>query len=205
MKLLVEKGAKVNVLNERGNTPLFQAVAGGRRTIASYLVEKGANVNLSKEGAWKPIHAATYNEFPKLTKFLCENGADLTVPCKEIKSYSPLHILVSTDEPPLDIIEVLIKFKAPLNAQHEGGSTPLHLVAFWGCAPAAKLLVEAGARMDVKNAKGRTALEVAALYGNKQVAEYLAQKSGQEMPKLKEKQKKVTMMKSPSAGPDKKA
>jgi ankyrin repeat protein len=70
-------GAKINVQNEQGTTPLFHAVSVGRRKIVDYLVSKGADVNLSKEGGWKPIHAACYNEFPKLTAYLVGKGTPL--------------------------------------------------------------------------------------------------------------------------------
>ncbi len=69
----------------------------------------GADVDQSKEGGWKPIHAACYNEFIKLTNYLVEHGASLSAPCKDIKGYSPLSILISTEEPPFQLIDLLVK------------------------------------------------------------------------------------------------
>ena len=106
--------AKINVLNESGTTPLFHAVSAGRRSIATFLVEKGADVNLSGENSWKPVHAACYNEFPKLLEFLVDKKANLSSPCNPIRDYSPLHILISAQNPPMNLIELLIKKGAPL-------------------------------------------------------------------------------------------
>jgi ankyrin repeat protein len=157
---------------------------------------------LSGPHAWKPIHAATYNEFKKMTELLTERGANLSAQCKVLKNYSPLHILISTDKPPVDLVELLIKKKAPLDIQHESGGTPLHLAAFWGHLDVTKVLLNAGAKMDIKNEKGRTALDIAALYGHREVAETIAKKSGQPVPKLKEKKKKTTSMKAPVEPPN---
>ena len=65
----------------------------------------------------------------------------------------------------------------------------------------AKMLVEAGAKLDAKNTKGHTPLDVAAQYGNRVVAEYLSEKSGLPIPKMKEKKKKTTKMMSPIEPP----
>lgn len=189
------------MLNEQGTTPIFHAVSAGRRSITEYLVEKGADVDLSKEGGWKPIHAATYNEFEKLTNFLVDKGADLSSPCKDIQGYTPLHILISTEEPPSKLIDLLVRNGAPLNSLNVTGSTPLHLAAFWGHYSVVTLLVEEGAKMDLKNDKGRTALDVAALYGHKKIAEYLSQKSNKPMPTIKTKERKTLTMYAPAEPP----
>ena len=171
-------------------------------TFVDQLFFSGADINLSGPHSWKPIHAATYNEFKKLTEMLAEKGANLSAQCRDIKNYSPLHILISTDKPPLELVELLIKKRAPLDIQHESGGTPLHLAAFWGHEAVTKVLLEAGAKTEIKNDKGRTALDVAALYGHKGVAEMIAKKSGQPVPKLKEKKKKTTSMKAPVEPPN---
>lgn len=210
-------GAAVNVLNEQGTSPLFHSVSAGRRTVADFLVDRGitlswrflcsritlgADVDLTKdEGGWRPIHAACYNEFEKLTNFLIEHGAGLSYPCKDIKGYTPLHILIATDDPPMKLIELLVRKGARINATAENGGTPLHLAAFWGHFDVVKVLVEEGASMDVKNDKGRTPLDLSALYGYRKMAEYLADKSGKPMPDLKNKEKVLHDMQAPNEPP----
>jgi len=193
--------AQINISNEQGTTPLFAAVSTGRKGIAEFLIDKGADVDLGKEGGWKPIHAATYNEFEKLTTLLVEKGAALSPPCEEIKGYTPLHILLSTEDAPHKLIELLVKNGAQLNAINSSGGTPLHLAVFWGHFDIVKMLVEEGSRLDIRNDKGRNPLDMAGLYGHQKIAEYISEKSGQPMPKMKDKERKTSVMKSPSAPP----
>jgi ankyrin repeat protein len=110
--------------------------------------------------------------------------------------------LISTEDVPAKLIDLLVKNGAPLNNQNNSGSTPLHLAAFWGHFSVVKLLVEEGAKLDIKNEKGRTALDVSALYGHKQIAEYLSQKSNKPMPKIKGKERKTLTMYAPAEPPN---
>ena len=123
-------------------------------------------------------------------------------PCKDIKAYSPLHILISTDEAPMKLIEILVRNGAPLNVQNDTGNTPLHLAVFWGHFDVVKLLVEEGAKMDLRNDKGRIPLDIAGLYGHRDIAEYIAQKSGKPLPKMKDRQRKTTAMNAPLEPPN---
>eukprot|EP01119_Soliformovum_irregulare_P009826 TRINITY_DN2367_c0_g1_i2.p1 TRINITY_DN2367_c0_g1~~TRINITY_DN2367_c0_g1_i2.p1 ORF type:complete len:894 (+),score=334.19 TRINITY_DN2367_c0_g1_i2:3904-6585(+) len=185
VRKLVESGCTINILNENGVSPLYLAVARGRRAIAKYLVEKGANVNLSAKGGWTPIHIACFNEFPKLVLFLLDQGASPSVPCAELKNYSPLHILIAVgSNAPLDLIKLLIERDALLNAKSDTGGTPLHLAAFYGNMDVAEILVDAGAPMYAKNSKDRTPAEEASYFGHKEVAEYLASAEGGEVKKF---------------------
>lgn len=102
-------------------------------------------MNLSSEGGWKPIHAACFNESARLTTMLVNHKADLDARCDSIRSYAPLHILISTENPPADLIKLLIDNGASLTVTNDTGATPLHLAAFWNHVEIAKMLVDAGA------------------------------------------------------------
>jgi len=194
--------AEVNVQTNNGVTSLFQAVAGGKRSIAVFLISKHADVDLGSEGGWKPIHAACCNEFPKLTQLLVEKGADLSPVCVELKKYTPLHILIATEEPPMELIKLLVDNGAKVNAKNETGGTPLHLAAFWGHFPVVKYLVKEGAKFDVQNNKGKTAMEVAASYGHGDIAEWLAEQMGEDVPEIRQgKQKVLESMPEPASPP----
>lgn len=202
-KLIKEYDVQLNILTEQGHSPLLHAVVTGRVAIAEFLISKGADVNLSSEGGWKPIHAACFNESIRLTTLLVQNKADLNCCCQNIRNYAPLHILISTESPPYDLIKLLIENGANLTTVNDTGATPLHLAAFWGHSEVVKLLVESGAPLDVQNNRKRTPLALAALYSNKEIAEYLAAKMGVKVPPIKEKQKKLSTMRSPQLQKDK--
>lgn len=198
-ELLVQSKAELNVLNDAGNTPLFQAVAAGRRTISDILVSNGADLNLSAEGGWKPIHASCFFEFQKLTRWLVNKGADVNIGCSAIRDYAPLHILISTDEPPpMELVELLLEVgKANPNLTNNTGGTALHLAAYWGHMDAVKTLTEKGADLNMKNDNERTSLDLAARYGHQDVAEFLAGKMGVPTPTIQKKDIKSTKMDAP--------
>lgn len=69
---------------------------------------------------------------------------------------TPLHIAARTGQ--LDIIAVLLKAKAPLDAMDRYGNTPLHAAAFDRRWDAVNLLLDAGADPHALNKMGRNAI-----------------------------------------------
>lgn len=80
LKLLIERGADVNVTDWHGNTPLINAAYFGHMDVVKALLEKGANVNtISKEGTTALI-AAIYSGKEPLINYLLSFGADPSLP-----------------------------------------------------------------------------------------------------------------------------
>lgn len=51
VRLLIDKGADVNLATKKGYTPIMVAAMNGHKDILSYLIQKGANVNaITKDG-----------------------------------------------------------------------------------------------------------------------------------------------------------
>lgn len=77
---LISKGADINVVSEdRGYTPLMDAVWKGNKEITSLLVKAGADVNvISKEGQTMII-LAVGSENLEICKILCDAGADVDI------------------------------------------------------------------------------------------------------------------------------
>ncbi|CEG36876.1 Tyrosine kinase specific for activated (GTP-bound) p21cdc42Hs [Plasmopara halstedii] len=65
-----------------------------------------------------------------------------------------------------------------INQLDGGGQTLLHLASFWGRLNLTRLLLAAGASVDIKNAVGCTALDVAIYWGHSAVAEAIQQRGG---------------------------
>ena len=68
---------------------------------------------------------------------------------------------------------LLLKNGADINAQTTYGDTPVHLAAYRGHYKVVKTLVEAGCDLDIRNSKGRTALDDATMARRDRVARYL--------------------------------
>ena len=83
-----------------------------------------------------------------------------------------LHSAVVTDN--LEAIRQHIKAGSDLNVlEPTRASTPLITAAFLGKTEAAKILIEAGADLNYKNADGSTALHTAAAFGKTEAAKIL--------------------------------
>jgi len=197
VEMVDNQGAKVNVQNIQGTTPLFHACQAGSKRIVQFLIEHGADPNLGREGGWKPIHITIAKAFPRLCRLLAESGANVRAVCEEAKSYDPLMFAISVSITPASLITYLISKGANLRHKNANGATALHLAVFWNRFDVVKLLVENGSPLDSRNKKGRTPIQIAARYGYRNIAEYLAEKQGVDCPSISQKQKAFVAASTP--------
>ncbi|KAH9061947.1 ankyrin repeat-containing domain protein [Lactarius vividus] len=82
---LLDHGAKVDAVDEYGNTPLqdvsqgkcdFEEAAIG---VAHLLLEHGGDINARRNDLWTPLHIASYNGNLEIARFLIDNGANVDV------------------------------------------------------------------------------------------------------------------------------
>ena len=76
----------------------------------------------------------------------------------------------------LKIIRSLIKNKSDLNREGAYGYTPLMIASLTGNIEGVKLLIEAGAGVDISQKEGQTPLWLAALNGYSDIVSFLAKK-----------------------------
>ena len=146
-RLLIEKGADVKARDDFGQTPLHQVAGRGTISVAQLLLDHGADINAVDINGWVPLTNACWAG-PEIVKFLILNGAEVNPP--EYKD-------TTTN-----------CFVAP--------TTPLHLAARDGELEIVKILVENGARINIRNREGETPLYLAASRGRNEVTEYLLDK-----------------------------
>jgi len=79
VKLLLVRGANVNVKNSDGTTALKLASGGGYTEIVKLLLDRGANVNACDEGNRTALHLATLENHADIVKILIEKNADLSI------------------------------------------------------------------------------------------------------------------------------
>ena len=75
VKLLLFNGAKVNIKNRSGDTPLHIAVERQNQAIVKMLIESGADVNAKTIKGQTPLSQALVNLDKELTPLLLSNGA----------------------------------------------------------------------------------------------------------------------------------
>ena len=147
VKLLVEHGAIIDAGKDAGNrTPLIEASGRGHADVVQYLIAKGADVQAKGNGL-TPLLAA-----------FAWGSLRLGPPGDKAKT-----------------IRILLENGADVNVQDESwlktGRTPLMYAVLQGDAALVQTFLAKGARLDLKNKDGDTALSLA----KKDGLEYIAQ------------------------------
>ncbi|KAJ8665291.1 hypothetical protein QAD02_006953 [Eretmocerus hayati] len=180
VKLLLRYQADINAKDVKmGFTPLHLATVHFREEIVRELLCHGADINNKSRTGTTPLHIAASNatekESASLVKILISFHADVN--CTELLKFStPLHL--ATLHKNYEIIELLLKNGANVNAKERDGKTPLHTMALRD--PRKELdmelvesyrkiitaLVDAGCDINLQDAYGRTPLHMSSLYRN---------------------------------------
>ena len=104
-----------------------------------------------------------------IRKSIREMGA--TFP--DTQSQTVLH--VASKRARLEIVDLLVKYKADINANDMDGFTPLHLAAMYGNIQVVKKLVETNADVNLK-VDGKDAADLARMNEETEIEEYLKSK-----------------------------
>lgn len=139
VRLMIEKGADVKARDESGATPLANAATVNNVEAARILLAKGAEVNATDEAGFTPLINAAGNgdRSAGMVKLLLDHGAKVnvtTIASLEMVKNGPIRL---------------------------GLLTPLILAAPQGNYETVALLVNAGADVNVKDARGMSPLALA--------------------------------------------
>ena len=170
VRLLLSHGAGLEIRNRQDQTPLMAAVAHKNVGIVKVLTTGGADVNVRDKQGNPLIGSLIFckPETVEMLKLLVDAGADVAA----ASPYGTLplvqafygHLYLDCLEP----ARILLDAGADPNRQDRNGTAPIHSLAQWSQkdpAPALALLLERGARIDIRNQQGMTALLLAAQYG----------------------------------------
>ncbi|KAL3704793.1 hypothetical protein TMatcc_008465 [Talaromyces marneffei ATCC 18224] len=138
---LISKGAEVNALNGAGSTPLFMAIATGRRNLAYRLLAAGADVNVQNKDKLSVLALACKAGNPEFIYELASAGCDL----QGSPSNPSLHIAVLNEHK--EATQILLMHGVDVTLQNEYG-TALHIARNSGIA---QLLLVAGADVDARD------------------------------------------------------
>jgi ankyrin repeat protein len=196
---LLAQGADANSLDLKGRPAIYWAIANDDRASLDVLLKGGADINKADlEMGWTPLMHATYQaardpERTSIVGLLIEKGADVNA---NPKGYSALHVAVNngTEKSAETVVDLLLRNGANPNAEvntaeNSPGITPLMDVAREGKIKLAKLLVKAGAKLDVKGPGGLTPSEIASEHKHPELAQALKIAAVVETPKKKGRSK----------------
>ena len=176
--LLHSYGAVVDVQCVVNCTPLYMASYYGQVDIMRWLLDHSADVNaLTQPRRYTPLFGAIFKLQVEAVQVLLEHNADIN--SQHIEGKTPLYCVLTahgtskSEGDVVDIVRRLLKHGADPNICDNDHSTPLHRASSLGFLEAARLLISCRAKVDVKDKKGRTPFQLAALEGHDEMTKLL--------------------------------
>ena len=159
---------------------LMVACAVGNGKVAQWLIDHGADPNRYNDQGYAPIHVAAGRGRPGTAEVLKNAGVDLNMPWKHRGGIGWRPIDIAADDESLDFLNEILDLGVPIETESPDGAydSPLFLAAYFGQTEAIKLLLERGARVDLKDDLDRTPYKCAVQNGHTAAAELLAKASG---------------------------
>jgi uncharacterized protein len=190
--LLLARSAPIDARNLAGATALYFAAETGHPSIVQRLIERGADVKLTGRSGISPIAAAAYAGNDEIVAALLARGADERTPDDTGKP----PIIYAAAGARLEVVKRLLARNIDVNARYPNDLT----VLMWASGPdeqapeaqalqVVSFLLDAGAHIDDRDARGRTALMIAAEGGHAEIANLLLARGAD--PSLKDKAGKL--------------
>ena len=182
VRTLLLHGVGVNVRGYAERTPLMMASSNGHRDVVQCLLDNGANVNLRASNNDTSLCYAARSRHKDVVRVLLEHSADVNamgatgtaIHNALVEYYLPRRAKGGL----LPVVQLLLGHGANPNAQDiYHGETPLHQVARPGLESGldlARVLLDHGADVDVKDNNGQTPLQMALKYGEVEIAQLLS-------------------------------
>lgn len=153
---LKDEGLSIHSLTNEGQSALhvlskFWAL----EDILNLCIEAGADVNLQDDKGQSPLHLSAKGRYPDVCKYLLESGANKNL--RDNDQRSPLHLAALSN----GAAKPLLRSGVDLNLLDKDGRTALHLAALGGHSGVLLALYEHGASVEIRDAGGKTALDLA--------------------------------------------
>jgi ankyrin repeat protein len=162
-----------NVWDDDDSSPLYLAVIFDKPWFVKALIDAGAKVNKSVAAPgvifadYRGIHKAAedllaeaiiHTNSPEIIDTLLDAGVKINTVTNSPDRLTALHVAVEENKP--ELAELILKRKSVnKNAQNINGETPLHLAVHAQDTKFVKLLVNAGAKLDIKDNRGLTPVD----------------------------------------------
>ncbi len=87
--LLIERGAAINIQENRGLTPIYLAARSGNLNLVKILIERGADPNAKIRGVWvTPLSWSAENGFADVVNYLLDKGAEADTGSVQLKRFA---------------------------------------------------------------------------------------------------------------------
>jgi len=203
IKFLLDSDINVNLMDQHGETPLFDCARKGKLDIAKLLISKFASVNVENRTGELPIHLAAFKGDLDMLKLLIESGSYTNKKTQEDRL--PVHYAIAGGKADVisfllkegkqtwmikdahgntllhhaaktssvSIIEMLLNQNLDPNALNDQFETPLFNAVRFGTVDTIRLLLASDAYVDIHNRRYETPLDTANIFDKKDIHTYL--------------------------------
>ena len=148
VKILVEKGAKINVKPSSGDYPILLAVFNEFWTIFDFLVKKGADLNVKSSSGFYLLHHLVFSDNINMIRYIMDFPINVNVKAEESEQ-TPLLLAVRYRDK--KIVQVLLENGGDLNSTNITGCNPLITAVNDNKIEIVELLLEFGANVNQRN------------------------------------------------------
>jgi len=182
IEVLLDAGANVQTVNDRGISPLFLAANENQtemvRLLISYSSSPAEFVNLTSANGDTTLLLAAREGFPDIVKVLLGAGSDPCIVDKEGRTalFCAAAQYQATEDNRMEVVRLLVGHPSAaefVNLAGGSGFTPLALVTKSGSPGIVNVLLDAGADPRAVFKEGMTALHQAVASNNKKVVRAL--------------------------------
>ena len=162
VQAIIDHGADVNAVNNRGQTALWFACIDGQNSIVKFLLDAGADPTIADRYEDTCLHAAIHGNCSTETiQKILDHGAPVNAVNKDVAT--PLLLACSTAQ--AETVKILLVAKADPNSANADGDACLHVAMAADCNKETILeIISYGADVNAVNKRGRTALLLGCFY-----------------------------------------
>ncbi|XP_059176607.1 serine/threonine-protein phosphatase 6 regulatory ankyrin repeat subunit B-like [Physella acuta] len=154
IKLLIQNGADVMVVDGHGRSPIHIAAARGSLEIVESLRQSGADINVVDKYGNSPLFVSILYNHKELTKYLLECGADHGAVVDKGKDSELLAALRNQN---VDLVNIF--HGARISERDNEGNTCVHVAARFCGKEVLEMLIDLKADVDVQNNNVKHSME----------------------------------------------
>ena len=174
VKLLLDKGEKIDEQDRDGRTPLMIAVINNNLSLAKLLLERGADLNIRDNTMLSPWLCAGANGFHKILRTALKYNPEIS----STNRFGGTVLLPSSEKGYLKTVETALEAGVSVNHMNDLGWSALQEAVILGNGgflyrDIIRKLMQFGADPDLKDHEGKTAKDWAVSRGEHSVIELL--------------------------------
>ncbi|KAL3525038.1 hypothetical protein ACH5RR_013410 [Cinchona calisaya] len=178
LKNLIRAGANLNKKDYDGRSPLHLAASRGYEDVAQFLIQEGVDIDVADNFGNTPLLEAIKSGQECVASLLVKEGATLKM---DTTGSFLCTVVVKGDSGLLQ--RLLIRGIDP-NSRDYDQRTPLHVAASQGLHLMAKLLLDAGASVFMKDRWGNTPVDEGRITGNMNMMDLLEEAKSAQLSEL---------------------